>query len=141
MGRRRWKLKDDPHGEESLWSFYPVEVIIKEKERKLDADIRLGFQRGINFEIENIGEATVENITWTITITRRGLIQRELLHEHQTIGSLGVGDEVHIKEMPRFGFWPVTVNLKVESDDIDETIEKDAKGFIMFRFIRLRRYN
>jgi len=134
------QLKDFPHNETSPPSYYPIEVTIEEKEKSLDARLKLGFQRGISFTIENTGEADVKNITWTITITRRGIIKRELLNKQETISSLGIGNEVTIKELPKFCFWPVEVKLTVESDEIDDTIEVNAKGFMMFRFIRLRRF-
>jgi hypothetical protein len=133
-------LKDHPHEETSLPSFYPVEVTIYKKERSLEAELKLGFQRGITLEIENTGEAEVNNINWSITILRRGIIKRELMHEHNTISSLDQGKETIIKELPKFGFWPVIVYVTVNSDDIEEPIHITAKGFIMFRFIRLRRF-
>jgi hypothetical protein len=136
----RAKLKDYPHDEESIPSFYPVKVTIEEKDRSLNAKIKLGFQRGVSFYIENTGEAELNNINWTITITRRGIIKRELLNKKNTISSLGVGEKITIKELPRFCFWPVKVKLTVESDDIVVPIEIEEKGFMMFRFIRLRRF-
>jgi len=136
----RAKSKDDPHGEESAWSLYPVEVTIEKIPRSLDVELRLGFQRGISFEIENTGEGDVTDIDWSVTITRRGLIKRVLLDEQGTISTLSPDDETPITQLPKFGFWLIEVNVKVDSPDIDNPIEITAKGFIMLRFIRLRRY-
>jgi fimbrial isopeptide formation D2 family protein/uncharacterized repeat protein (TIGR01451 family) len=136
----RAKSKDDPHEEESQWSLYPVEVTIEKIPRSLDVELRLGFQRGLTFEIENTGEGEVTDINWSITVTRRGLIKRVLLDEHETIPQLDPNEDTTVKKLPKFGFWLIEVKLKVDSPDIDGPIEITAKGFIMFRFIRLRRF-
>ena len=136
----RSRLKDDPHEELSLWSLYPVELIIEKIPRSLNVELKRGFQRGITFDIENDGEGDVNDIVWSIKITRRGLIKRVLLDESSTITNLRPGEEFEINELPKFCFWLIDVELTVDSPDIENPIEISAKGFIMFRFIRLRRF-
>lgn len=134
------RLKDDPHGDESLWSLYPVDVTIRTIPRSLKVELKRGLQRGISFEIENTGEGEVTNITWKATITRRGLIKRVLLDEKNTIPILNPDKDITIKKLPKFGFCFIEVKINVDSPDIDKKIEITAKGFVIFRFVRLRRF-
>jgi len=131
----------DSFGKESEWSYYPLIVKIEEEEPEkpeLEVTIKRGFSRSISVYIENTGEVDADDITWNLTITKRGLLKRTILKTNGTIPTLGVGLTETVEESP-FGFGLITVTVEVTAPDIDP-IQKTAKGFIFLRFVRLRKF-
>ena len=118
-----------------------VSIFIKEKEpteTELKVSIKRGLCRSIKLNIENTGDEKLNNITWNITVSRRGLIKKTLLDINGTISSLeSEGLETIRERLFGFGFIVVTVNVNVDGI---EPFEETIKGFILFRFIRLRRF-
>ena len=87
---------------------------------------------------ENTGDTNINNITWNLKITRRGLIKKSLLEKNGNITSIGSDSSETLTERP-FGFGFITVKVHVTAPGI-EPIEITAKGFIILRFVRLRRF-
>jgi len=118
-----------------------VSIFVQEEEPTepgLKVSIKRGLCRSIKVSIENTGEVDLSNITWNITVNRRGLIKKTLLDMNGTISSLELGGLETLRErLFGFGFIKVTVNIK--ADGIDP-FEETLKGFVLFRFIRLRRF-
>jgi hypothetical protein len=118
-----------------------ISIFIQEEEPiepGLKVTIKRGLSRSIKVNIENTGNVDINNITWNITVNRRGFIKKELLDKNDTITILKEGTMETVKERPRgIGFITVTVN--VNADGL-EPFEKTVKGFIILRFIRLRRF-
>jgi hypothetical protein len=109
----------------------PVEPLLK-------VTIKRGLGRSIKVNIENNGDIDINNISWTLTITRRGLIKKTLLEKNGTIPSIDSDSAETLTERP-FGFGFITVKVHVTAPGIDP-IETTAKGFIILRFVRLRRF-
>ena len=118
-----------------------VSIFINEEEPTepaLKISIKRGLCRSIKLKIENTGDVELNNITWNITVNRRGLIKKTLLNLNGTIQSLEIGGlETVIERLFGFGF--ISVNVNVRADGFDP-FEETLKGFIILRFIRLRRF-
>ena len=80
----------------------------------------------------------INDITWNIKVTRRGIIKRTILNQNGNISTLGAGLKETIIKRP-FGFGLIKVIININAPGI-EPIEKIVKGFIFLRFIRLRRF-
>jgi len=118
-----------------------VSIFIKDEEPiepELKVSIKRGLCRSIKINIENTGDEELNNITWNITVSRRGLIKKTLLDMNGTISSLESGGLNTVREQ-LFGFGFIIVTVNVNADGI-EPFEDTLKGFILFRFIRLRRF-
>jgi hypothetical protein len=118
-----------------------VSIFVKEEEPSISdftVSIKRGLCRYIKVNIENTGDVDLNNITWNITVTRRGLIKRTLIDENGTIPTIEAGLEETISKR-LFGFGFIIVNVNVTAPGM-EPIEETAKGFVIFRFIRLRRF-
>lgn len=129
----------DTFEEESEWSHYPLTVVIEEEEPlepELEVTIKRGFGRKISVDIENTGEIDVNDITWNLTVSRRGLFKRTLLATNGSISTLGVGLTETIEGSP-FGLGLITVTVDVEAPGLNP-IQKTAKGFIFLRFVRVK---
>ena len=141
----RAKAKDI-HGKEGEWTLYPHVVVIETPEPpvpELDIKIKRGIRRSIKVEIKNVGEVEVNDITWNITVIRRGIIFKKVfLDTNGSIPSIGIGEETTVKEnLKKFGlFAPITVTVDVNAPGLDEPIQKTAKGFVFLKWIRLRRF-
>ena len=107
-------------------------------ELELRVAIKRGLGRSIKVTIENTGDSDVNDITWNLTVTRRGIIKRTLSDKNDNISTLGVGKKETVQGKP-FGFGLITVKMKVTAPGL-EPIEITAKGFIFLRFVRLRRF-
>ena len=107
-------------------------------EPELKVTIKRGLRRTIRVVIENTGSINVNDITWNIKVSRRGIIKRTILNQNGNISTLGVGSKETIVKRP-FGFGLIKVIINVNAPGI-EPIEKIVKGFIFLRFIRLRRF-
>jgi len=118
-----------------------VSIFIKKEEPKeplLKVTIKRGLSRSIKIDIENIGEVDINDIKWNLTVTRRGLIKRTLLDKNGTISFLEIGSKETVNNR-LFGFGLITVKLNVTAPGI-EPFEETVKGFIILRFVRLRRF-
>jgi len=130
----------DTFGEESDWSDPLTVEIVEPGTPKLSVKIKRGFRRDISFEIENTGDVDVNDITWNITVTRRGLIKKTLLQCNGTISALEPGSkETVIKSLS--GISRITVTVEIDASGIDhiDPISETVKGFTILRFVRLRR--
>ena len=107
-------------------------------EPALKISVKHGLCRSIKITIENTGNVDFNNITWNITVNKRGLFKKTLLEMNGTISILQVGEQQTIQER-LFGFGFITVNVDMKAVGI-EPFEETLKGFIIFRFIRLRRF-
>lgn len=110
-----------------------------EGQANLTVCIKRGLSRGVTVNIKNTGDANASNVNWSLKVTRRGLIKRTLLDASGNFSMIENGSMETVTEMPSFGFCLIIVSVKVEADGI-ESITKSAKGFIVFRFTRLRRF-
>ncbi|KYK32865.1 MAG: hypothetical protein AYK22_01725 [Thermoplasmatales archaeon SG8-52-3] len=117
-------------------SIYIEEVIPIEPELKVT--IKRGICRSIKVNIENTGEVEVQNISWNIQVNRRGLIKRTLLDINGTIPSIEIGSIEQFGER-FFGIGLISVDVNVSAPGLD-SIEINAKGFVIFRFVRIRRF-
>ena len=118
-----------------------VSIFIKKEEPKelsLEVSIKRGLCRSIKINIENIGDSDINNIKWNLTVTRRGLIKKQLLQDNDTILKLENGTKETVGSR-LFGFGMITVTVNVTAPGM-ESIEKTVKGFVILRFIRLRRF-
>jgi hypothetical protein len=118
-----------------------ISIFINEEEPAepgLKVSIKRGLCRSIKLNIENTGDEELNNVTWNITVSRRGLIKKTFLDLNGTISSLESGGLETVKER-LFGFGFIIVTVNVKADGI-EPFEETLKGFILFRFIRLRRF-
>ena len=106
----------------------------------LTVTILPGLHRGIKVEITNKGDAKAVNVNYTLkVVTRRNILQRTLLNITGNFSKIENGTHKHIHELTKFGFCRIDVKVTVEAEGID-TITETAKGFIIFRFTRLRRF-
>lgn len=120
----------------SGYVFVAINIQIVEP-KELKVNIKRGLSRFIKVNIENTGNVDINDVTWNLTVTRRGLIKRP----RTTNGNFSILESEQketIKAKP-FGFGLITVKLKVSAPGI-EPIEITAKGFIFIRFVRLRRF-
>jgi hypothetical protein len=118
-----------------------VSIFIDEEiptEPALKVLIKRGLRRSVNVEIENTGNEVLNNITWSITVSRRGFIKKTLMDINGSIPTLEVDMMETISER-LFAFGFIIVDIEVNAEGL-EPIEIKAKGFIIFRFIRLRRF-
>jgi hypothetical protein len=118
-----------------------VSIFIQEgepTEQELKITIKRGLCRSIKVKIENTGDVEINNITWNITVNRRGLIKKTILNRNGTISNLDLGEMETLRERP-FGIGLITVTVNVKAEGA-ETFEKTVKGLIFLRFIRLRRF-
>lgn len=118
-----------------------VSIFIQEEEPiepGFKVSIKRGLGRSIKVNIENTGDVDINDITWNITVNRRGLIKKTLLDRNGTIPVIEVGSTEVFSESP-FGFGFIKVIVNVTAPGI-EPIEITAKGFIILRFVRLRRF-
>jgi hypothetical protein len=118
-----------------------VSIFIQEKvptEPALEISIKHGLCRSIKITIENTGNVELNNISWNLTVNRRGILKRTLLNMNGTVSNLQIGEHLTIQER-LFGFGFITVNIDVKAFEI-EPFEEILKGFIILRFIRLRRF-
>lgn len=109
----------------------------------LTVSIKSGLlHRGIKITIKNTGEVDAENVTCNYSVTRRGLLNLFGINRQKsknfTYPIIENGSEETIRYTGFFGFWFIKVEVNVTADGIDP-IEKTAKGFVCFRFTRLRR--
>ncbi|MCK4902460.1 MAG: PKD domain-containing protein, partial [Thermoplasmatales archaeon] len=131
----------DTFGEESDWSDPLTVEIVEPGTPKLSVKIkRGGLRREISLDIENTGDVDVNDITWNITVTRRGLIKKTLLQCNGTISALEPGSKETVTKSP-FGISLITVTVEIDAPGIDhiDPISATVKGFLILRFVRLRR--
>jgi hypothetical protein len=124
----------DYYGFESNWSTFKIDI----NKPEIQVSIKRGFRRSIQVCIENIGSCNINNLTWNITILRRGIIKRPIFKLTGNSSSFEIGSKEIIFNRPfGFGFIKVTVNVTAPGM---KSFEKTIKGFIFLRFIRLRRF-
>lgn len=131
------KAKDDPIGYESMWSHYPVVVTIAEPPvLSLNVTIKRGITFGVKANIENNGEAEINNINWNLSVDKRGIFQKNLFEDSGIIPSLDVGAIEKLTGAPS-GFCLMRITLKVDSPDINP-IEVKADGFIIGKILFIK---
>jgi hypothetical protein len=134
------KAKDE-HDAEGDWSYYPVTVIIEADEPEepiLEVEINQGFQRGVTFIIRNVGEGDANNVPWSLTVSKRRIIgQGRVIFEDNGFVSVLAGESLEITGSPR-GFGRIDVEVTVGDLERNQ-IEDGALGFILFRFLRLKK--
>jgi hypothetical protein len=124
----------DYYGFESNWSILRFDI----NKPEIKVSIKKGLRRSIRVDIENIGSCNISNLTWNITILRRGIFKRPISRIKGNSSLLDVGSkEMVFSKSFGFGFIKVTVNVSAPGMD---SFEKTIKGFIFLRFIRLRRF-
>lgn len=120
-----------------------VSIFIKKeeepKEPSLEVSIKKGLCRKLKVNIENTGDVEINDIKWNITVNRRGVIKRILFQDIGNILTLENGSKETVVSNLFFGFGLITVTVNVTASGIDP-IEITGKGFIILRFIRLRRF-
>ena len=120
----------------SGYVFVAINIQVVEP-KELKVNIKRGLGRFIKVSIENTGNVDINDLTWTITVNRRGIIKRPRV----TNGNFSILESEQketIRAKP-FGFGLITVKVNVTAPGI-EPIEITAKGFIFIRFVRLRRF-
>lgn len=118
-----------------------VSIFIEKEEEpeepSLGVSIKRGLCRKIKVNIENTGEVDINNIEWNITVTRR-VLKKTIFQDIGNIIMLENGSKETVSNS-LFGFGFITVTVNVTAPGMDP-IEKTVKGFIILRFIRLRRF-
>lgn len=104
----------------------------------INVTIKRGIRRSIHINIDNDGLVNENDITWDITVTRRGFFKRTIMGISGNISILEEGSSEKVFERA-FGFSLIKVTVNVTGPCINP-IEKTVKGFIFLRFIRLRRF-
>ena len=123
----------DYYGFHSNWSTLNIDI----DKPEIEVSIKKGLRRSIRVDIENIGSCNISNLTWNITIIRRGIIRRTIFKVTGNTSSLDIGSKETVFNRP-FGFGFIKVKVNVSAPGMD-SFEKTIKGFIILKFIRLRR--
>jgi len=106
----------------------------------LTVTILPGLHRGIKVEIKNIGEANANYVNYSLKVTtRRNILSRTLLNITGNYSEIENGTKKTIHELTKFGFCRIDVEVTVEAEGIGP-ITETAKGFVILRFTRLRRF-
>jgi len=124
----------DYYGFHSNWSTLNIDI----DKPEIEVSIKKGLRRSIRVDIENSGTCNISNLTWNITILRRGIMRRTIFKVTGNTSSLNIGSKETVFNRP-FGFGFIKVKVNVTASGMD-SFEKTIKGFIFLRFIRLRRF-
>jgi hypothetical protein len=131
------KAKDDPLGDESDWSFYPIKVDINPPLMpSIDIIFQPGFGLSVKVNIKNTGEVDFFNVHWNLTIQRMGIFQRILWQSEDYIPFLGIGNKVTVEGNPS-SLGLIKATLRVDAPEIDP-IEFSVDGYIFSRLVFLK---
>ena len=103
----------------------------------LQVSIKRGFGRGVKVNIKNNKDSEVNNIVWEVIVSKRLLGKTSRFNG--TIESLGPGETATVGGSPS-GIGFITVMVNVSAEGMNPIPKQTAKGFIIFKFLRLRRF-
>lgn len=133
----RAKAKDISLGDESGWSFYPVEVKIDVPPvPSINIVFKPGFGLSVSAKVTNTGEVDFKNVYWNLTVKRTGLIQKTLLEKDGVIYDFPIGKTANIVGEPS-GIGMIRVTLDVKAAGIDPVVFS-VEGFIFSRLVYIK---
>ncbi len=102
----------------------------------LQVSIKGGLGRSVKVSIKNNKETVLYNIEWKVTIDKKLIGKTKVFNV--TIESIAPGEMITVGGS-QFGLGRIKVYVNVSGEGINPIL-KNADGFIIFKFIRLRKY-
>jgi len=126
----------DSWGFEGTWGNKITLTIKGTAPPSLKVTIKTGLGRGIKVDIKNNKDTELNNINCEVIVSKRLLGKTQKFNK--TIDTLGPGKTKTVTVNPS-GLGFITVKTTVKVEGMDPLPPKTAKGFIIFKFVRLRR--